>query len=80
MRDYIETVHGLRIPTDHKTNPSHYEGRDGTQVISLTESCGFCEGNVIKYTFRAGKKAGESRLDDLLKARWYLDRLIERER
>ena len=35
---------------------------------------GFLEGNVIKYTTRYKKKNG---LEDLLKARYYLDRLIE---
>lgn len=30
----------------------------------------------MKYISRAGKKAGESTLDDLRKARWYLDNEI----
>lgn len=34
----------------------------------------FCAGNVIKYVGRYKTKNG---LDDLKKARWYLDRLIE---
>jgi hypothetical protein len=35
-------------------------------------------GNVIKYISRAGKKRGTSYLSDLKKARWYLDREIQR--
>jgi hypothetical protein len=34
---------------------------------------GFLEGNVIKYLWRWREKNG---LEDLKKARWYLDRLI----
>jgi hypothetical protein len=37
----------------------------------------FSLGNVIKYVLRAGKKSGESDLDDLSKALWYLNREIE---
>ena len=37
----------------------------------------FSLGNVIKYVLRAGKKNGESDLDDLNKALWYLNREIE---
>jgi hypothetical protein len=37
---------------------------------------GFCEGNVIKYVCRHKKKNG---LQDLLKARHYIDLLIELE-
>lgn len=37
---------------------------------------GFCEGNVLKYLLRWRRKDG---LQDLKKAAWYLNRLIERE-
>lgn len=60
-----------------KTNPKHYQ-LDGFQVIDLTEQLGFCQGNVVKYVCRAGKKEGESTLDDLFKAKFYLDRLINK--
>ena len=35
---------------------------------------GFCVGNAVKYLWRWKKKNG---LEDLKKARWYLNRLIE---
>lgn len=74
MKEIVyETVHGDKIA------PRHYNGRNGAQVIDITSECDFCTGNVIKYVFRAGKKGGESRIDDLRKAKWYLDRLIEEE-
>ena len=58
-----------------KTNPEHYQFK-GFQVIQLTSQLGFVEGNIVKYVSRSGLKAGESRLDDLKKARWYLDYLV----
>ena len=36
---------------------------------------GFCLGNVLKYTLRAQHK--EDEIDDLKKARWYLDYWIK---
>ena len=35
------------------------------------------DGRTLKYTARAGHKPGNSALSDLLKAKWYLDRLIQ---
>lgn len=63
-----------------KTSPQHYQLRNGFQVIDLTETLDFCSGNVVKYVARAGNKDGESALDDLLKAKWYLERKIENAR
>ena len=61
------------------TNPSYY-GHDQAVVecIDYIESHAFdfLEGNVIKYVTRYESKNG---LEDLRKARWYLDRLIKRE-
>jgi len=60
-----------------KTSPKHYQLANGFQVIDLTSQLDFCTGNVVKYVARAGNKAGESTLDDLLKAEYYLRRLID---
>ena len=59
-----------------KTSPKHYRMDNGFQVIDLTSQLDFCSGNVVKYVARAGKKSGESVLDDLRKAEYYLRRLI----
>ena len=59
-----------------KTNPSHYKLGE-IEVIQVTEQFDFCTGNALKYLMRAGKKEGESALDDLKKARWYINRLIQ---
>lgn len=42
----------------------------------LANELGFCEGNVIKYLCRYKRKNG---IEDLKKARQYLDFLIEKE-
>lgn len=59
-----------------KINPDHYKAKQ-FQVIDVIEgfSLGFCLGNVLKYVLRAGKKGNA--LEDLKKARWYLNREIE---
>jgi hypothetical protein len=58
-------------------NPKHYKGfSNGAEVIDITECLNFNRGNVVKYVCRAGRKT--ELLEDLLKARWYLDREIER--
>ena len=40
----------------------------------IANNLGFCEGNVIKYISRWKAKNG---VEDLEKARWYIDFLIE---
>ena len=57
--------------------PSHYiEGR-AYEPIDVIEDWGldFCLGNTVKYISRAGRK--NDTLEDLKKARWYLDRRIK---
>jgi len=58
-------------------HPDHYQVEDKTyEAIKVIEALGFNFhlGNVYKYIARAGKKG--SKLEDLKKARWYLDRYI----
>jgi hypothetical protein len=56
-------------------HPSHYT-QGGLEVIDAIEGMdlGFHAGNVVKYVARYKFKNG---LEDLRKARWYLDRLIQ---
>ena len=62
------------------TNPKHYDkvgfGIQPLQYI-LANELDFLEGNIIKYVSRYPHKGG---VNDLLKARTYLEKLIERER
>lgn len=59
-------------------HPKHYGGDTTYEAIKVIEAwgLGFCLGNTVKYIARAGRKA--SALEDLQKARWYLNREIER--
>jgi hypothetical protein len=58
--------------------PQHYDFPSGLMVIDLTQYLNFCRGNVVKYVCRAGKKPSACELEDLRKARWYLDWEIAR--
>ena len=67
--------------TDDPVNaPSHYTS-GGVEVIDALEAWGldrdFCLGNVVKYVARASKKDPSKLVEDLKKARWYLDRRIK---
>ena len=62
---------------DPVNHPKHYTAHpSGVECIQIAEHFGFCLGNAIKYIWRAGEKG--SALEDLKKARWYLDREIQR--
>ena len=54
----------------------HYHGRDLLNLL-LNYNVGFIEGNIMKYVFRWKDKGG---LDDLIKAKDYLDTLIEKQK
>jgi len=61
-------------------HPSHYGGAENVyEAIKVIEAweLDFHSGNTVKYISRAGKKNPEKELEDLLKAKWYLDRKIE---
>lgn len=58
-------------------HPDHYGGADNAyETIKVIEAwgLGFSLGNAVKYISRAEKKGAA--LEDLKKARWYLDREI----
>lgn len=65
----------MTTPIEH---PPYYGGADNPyEAIKVIEAwgLGFHLGNVVKYIARAGKK-GDAK-DDLKKAAFYLNRLIE---
>lgn len=63
---------------DPVNNPKHYTDHpSGVECIQITEHLDFCLGNAIKYIWRAGLKSPNV-VEDLRKARWYLDREISR--
>ena len=63
-------------------NPKHYQGMsNGAEVIDIAENLTYNAGNAIKYLARACRLDGDIKgnsAEDLLKARWYINREIER--
>lgn len=58
-------------------NPTHYQGfSNGAQPVDIAEHLSFNLGNALKYISRAGRK-GDA-VEDLKKARWYIDRELAR--
>jgi hypothetical protein len=68
-------------PTSDPVNPSHYK-QGGIECIEAIKAAlgarfiGYLSGNILKYLWRWPDKGG---IEDLKKARWYLDRLIQEE-
>jgi hypothetical protein len=76
---FIESIMEARGRTSDPINPSHYK-QGGIECIEAMKVAlgggflGYLRGNAIKYLWRYDKKNG---VEDLKKARWYLDRLIK---
>lgn len=72
------------INTDLVNHPNHYTSTgircpkcgNEIEVINITKVFSFVVGNILKYVLRALKKNG---LEDMKKARWYLNYWIEEE-
>ena len=68
--------------SDNVEKPAHYtfgkfECIDVLKdVLGVEGFKGFCRGNVLKYLWRYNHK---NHIEDLKKAYWYLDRLIQEE-
>ena len=71
----------LNIAIEDNINPNHYK-QGKVECIDAIESAttnktgieAFYVGNIIKYLWRYESKNG---LEDIKKAKWYLDKLIE---
>lgn len=62
-------------------HPEHYGGKDNVyEAIKVIDNweLGFSLGNTVKYISRAGKKDPTKELEDLRKAKFYLDHHIEK--
>lgn len=64
---------------DKVNKPAHYEGSiECIEAIKSSMSAeafkGYLKGNIQKYVWRFDRKNGK---EDLLKAEWYLKKLIE---
>jgi hypothetical protein len=68
-----------KVKNDMVNNPAHYNA-GGIECIDAILAAtndlaeGYIQGNIIKYVWRYRYK---NRVEDLKKARWYLDKLIE---
>ncbi len=60
-------------------HPTHYRKSTGHEAIDVIEAwqLNFNLGNVLKYISRNGIKDPDKYIEDLEKARWYLDREIK---
>ena len=66
-----------RDPVDMVNHPPHYgKHPSGVDCITIVEWFNFNVGNAIKYLWRHADKGNP--LEDLKKARWYIDREIQR--
>ena len=69
----------VTAPEDTKEaviHPPHYGGGDNTYEaikVIVAWDLGFCLGNTVKYISRAGKKDPAKEIEDLEKARFYLE-------
>lgn len=76
---YYQTMYGTDdVNTDMVNHPAHYQSESGIEVIDIIDDFvpdpgSYYLGNIIKYILRFQKKSG---VEDLEKARWYLNRLI----
>ena len=63
------------VAPDIVNHPPHYTATAVEPIVAIEAwELGFHLGNCVKYVARAGRK-GDA-LEDLRKARWYLDRAI----
>lgn len=73
-----ETKAVIKELEDVVNHPKHYTKHpSGVECIQITEHMNFCLGNAMKYIWRAGDKH-ETPLEDLRKAKWYIEREIAR--
>jgi hypothetical protein len=76
--NYTELVKQDWKKPDMVNHPPHYQSESGLEVIDIIDDFvpdpgSYYLGNIIKYVLRFQKKSG---VEDLEKARWYLNRLI----
>ena len=79
--DYWEPTSTEPKKPDAVNHPAHYQGKhecidEMVALFGVEAVKSFCRCNVYKYRFRAAAKNGQ---EDLDKAAWYMDKLIELE-
>lgn len=64
--------------SDPVNRPAHYTAYKGLEIIELTRQMNFNRGNAVKYIARAGLKDPSKEIEDLEKAKWYIQDEIDR--
>lgn len=64
---------------ENVNHPLHYQGKhecidEMIELFGIDDVIGFCKCNVYKYRYRTDRKNGA---EDIEKADWYMDKLIE---
>ena len=80
VQEIIDTADRIGSKIDMVNSPPHYNqtGIECIHAISAATGDGFkhyLQGNILKYLWRFDYK--EKPVEDLEKAKWYLDKLIE---
>lgn len=66
--------------SEQVNHPDYYGGKNNEyEAIKVIDAwdLGFSLGNTIKYISRAGKKRKDEEIQDMLKAKWYLEHHIK---
>jgi hypothetical protein len=81
MKKILSSYTGSKAVKDNVNHPSHYTQGAIECIDAIKEAVkgllgieAVCTANIIKYVWRWKFKNG---VEDLRKARWYLDRLID---
>lgn len=67
-----------KMKDENVIRPRHYEAIAGVESIRIMESFNFNLGNAMKYIWRCGKKPKVSAVEDLMKARQYIEFELDR--
>ena len=74
-----DSTHEKGEQNDQVNHPKHYTSDpSGVECIEITRHRNFNIGNALKYLWRAGLKDGNSDIQDLQKAIWYIQDEIKR--
>ena len=80
MKDFLsDFAKGMKDDWDNVNHPKHYTSDpSGVECIEIARHRNFNIGNALKYLWRAGLKDGNSDIQDLQKAIWYIQDEIKR--
>lgn len=80
-RDYPYIVNKDNPPTSSNIiHPSYYGWIPKIECMDVVKHFDFILGNVIKYCWRCGLKSSTTKLEDLEKAKYYIEIAIEMEK